>query len=398
MLAGKLVSRSLSARSRALVAGGLMALGTLAGGTAVAGTESCRPDFYDGQRAYDAGNREAAIEQWTRAALQGDVLSQEALGRVYEKGDGVLIDYIQAHKWYNLAANNNLAYCSSQFGKQARIVRDHAKEARARLQDLMTARSIGDAQTALVNYYECKGSDPDYLYELGRIYLSGTGVLQSKLDACKYFAIAASRGIQAAKDALDTLNDVLKPEEVDSCQREAKAWVRKPDVCSYGVGSSNSCKGSRSVPWANRQAALKNLGYYRGPLDGSPGDGTLSAVRRYQRSLSAEETGSLTEPQICSLIESAASNGDAISAATLGEMYYQGTKGKPKDNAAAVRWLQKGADAGVPGALYRLGSMYVEGDHGVDRDLSYGCKLLRQAERAGHPGASREIDRYCDRY
>src|SRR5262249_10590761 len=103
---------------------------------------------------------------------------------------------------------------------------------------------------------------------------------------------------------------------------------------------------------------------------------------------------SLTEPQICTLIESAAGNGDGISQATLGEMYYSGI-GKTKNNETAVQWLQKAADRGVPGALFRLGQMYVQGEQGVDRDVSYGCKLLRQADQAGHPGAGAALDRYC---
>ena len=376
-----------------MIAAVLIGTGVFAGGQALAATQ-CSPDFYDGQRAYDGGNKNAAIEQWTRSALTGDVLSQNRLGEIYENGDHVLIDYIEAHKWYNLAANNDLQDCSGDFGnKLAAIAKKHAKEARERLQDVMTARAIGDAQEKFVLMYECKG-DGRALYQLGRIYLAGFGVLQSKLDACKYFAIAASRGEQAAKDALDALNDVLKPDEIDNCQREAHKWQR-PEACSASLGGG-SCKGAAGVPWQNRQAALSSLGFYRGGIDGDAGPGTRAGVRKFQRSINADSTGSLTEPQICTLIESAALNGDGISQATLGEMYYSGI-GKNQSNEAAVQWLQKAADRGVPGALFRLGSMYVKGGQGVDRDVAYGCKLLRDADRGGHPGAAGEIDRYCDR-
>ncbi len=373
MSALNLLSRSLSAKSRGMIAAGLLGLSML-GGQALAATHECGDDFYDGTRSYEAGNKDAAVQIWTHSALAGDVMSQNRLGEVYENGDHVLINYVEAHKWYNLAANNDLQVCSGDFGnRQARLARDHAREARDRLEDQMTARAIGDAQISFVDIYECRG-DSRSLYQLGRIYQSGTGLLQNSLDACKYFAIAASRGEQAAKDALDVLNQVLKPDQIDGCQREAQKWSRpSDDICIAGL-AGGLCRGGAQVPWQNRQAALHALGYYRGSIDGSAGFGTRNAVRDFQRSIQADPTGNLTEPQICTLIESAASNGDGISQATLGEMYYSGI-GKTKNNETAVQWLQKAADRGVPGALFRLGQMYVQGEQGVDRDVSYGCKL-----------------------
>lgn len=402
MSAQELLSRPVSAKGRGLLVAGILGLGLALGGQALAATSGCGDDYYDGLRAYDAGNKEAAIQIWIRSALVGDVRSQNRLGEIYEDpkaDDRVMINYPEAHKWYNLAANNDLQFCSGDFGsKEARAARDHAKEARARLEDKMTARGISEAQISLVDIYECRG-DARSLYQLGMIYQSGTGLLQSSLDACRYFAVAAAKGDQAAKDRLDVLNGVLKKEQIENCQREAAKW-EKPgaDICMKGMAGgvgSGSCKGGSQVPWLNRQAALKSLGYYHGRLDGSAGPGTRSAVRAFQRSIKADATGSLSEPQICSLIESAAANGDGASQATLGEMYYSGI-GKSKNTDSAVQWLKKAAERGVPGALYRLGSMYAKGDDGVERDLAYGCKLLRDADAAGHPDAQRMISKYCD--
>jgi TPR repeat protein len=398
MSAQEILSRALSAKGRGLLVAGVLGLGLAVGGQAFAATSGCGEDYYDGLRSYDAGNRDAAIQIWQRSALTGDVRSQNRLGEIYEdpkSDDHILINFVEAHKWYNLAANNDLQVCSGDFGsKEARAARDHAKESRDRIEDKMTARGIGEAQIGLVDIYECKGGARD-LYQLGMIYQSGTGLLQSSLDACRYFAVAAAKGDQAAKDRLDVLNDVLKREQIENCQREAAKWTRPgADICVKGL-STGTCKGSSQVPWQNRQAALRSLGFYHGRVDGAVGSGTRSAVRAYQRSLKADSSGSLTEPQICTLIEQAASNGDGVSQATLGEMYYSGI-GKTKNAESAVQWLKKAAERGVPGALYRLGTMYATGSDGVDRDLAYGCKLLRDADAAGHPGAQRELDRYCD--
>jgi len=50
------------------------------------------------------GNLPEALVWYRRAADQGDVDSQVALGMAYEGGIGVLQDYVEAYKWYNLAA------------------------------------------------------------------------------------------------------------------------------------------------------------------------------------------------------------------------------------------------------------------------------------------------------
>ncbi len=44
------------------------------------------------------------MKWYRRAAGQGLVLAQNNLGIMYEKGHGVPQDYVQAHKWFNLAA------------------------------------------------------------------------------------------------------------------------------------------------------------------------------------------------------------------------------------------------------------------------------------------------------
>jgi TPR repeat protein len=356
--------------------------------------KKCGADYFDGLRAYDAGNKDAAVQIWTRSALEGDVRSQNRLGEIYERGDHVLINFVEAHKWYNLAANNDLQHCSGDFGsKEARQARDQARNSRDRLQDLMTNRAIADARNEIVDIYECR-SNPHALFELGRMYQSGRGLPQSSIDACRYYAVAAAHGLREAKDALNVLNGVLKPAQIDNCQRQAAAWSRpSTTICAAAIGGSSLCKGGRQVPWANRQAALKALGFYHQGIDGAPGPATRAAIRRFQGSINANPTGHFTDPQICSLIERAASNGDGISEATLGEMYFSGI-GKTKNYDSARDWLEQAADRGVPSALYRLGTMYVEG-FGVTKDFYRGCRYLRQADSLGHPAADRALNKYC---
>jgi uncharacterized protein len=45
-----------------------------------------------------------AVKWFRKAAEQGDAKGQLSLGIMYGDGTGVPQDYVEAHKWYNLAA------------------------------------------------------------------------------------------------------------------------------------------------------------------------------------------------------------------------------------------------------------------------------------------------------
>ena len=62
-------------------------------------------DFEAGQHAWDAGRPMEAVEHWQAAADAGDGRAMLALGRLYVQGLGVIQNYIEAHKWFNLAAS-----------------------------------------------------------------------------------------------------------------------------------------------------------------------------------------------------------------------------------------------------------------------------------------------------
>ena len=67
--------------------------------------QSAGADFEAGQRAWDAGRPDEALTQWRAGASAGDRRAMLALGRLYVQGLGVIQDYVDAHKWLNLAAS-----------------------------------------------------------------------------------------------------------------------------------------------------------------------------------------------------------------------------------------------------------------------------------------------------
>ena len=71
--------------------------------------QPARADYAAGQRAWDAGRPDEALTQWRAAANAGDRQAMLTLGRLYVQGLGVLQDYVEAHKWLNLAASRGEA-------------------------------------------------------------------------------------------------------------------------------------------------------------------------------------------------------------------------------------------------------------------------------------------------
>ena len=64
-----------------------------------------RADYEAGQRAWEAGQRDVAIAEWQAGAEAGEPKAMLALGRLYLRGIGLPQNYVQAHKWFNLAAS-----------------------------------------------------------------------------------------------------------------------------------------------------------------------------------------------------------------------------------------------------------------------------------------------------
>jgi TPR repeat protein len=82
-------------------------------------------------------NYAEALKWFREAADHGDHRVQRILGGMYESGEGVLENYVQAHMWYNLAAAN------PAWKKEDR---DELIRSRDRVARKMTLAQIAEAQ------------------------------------------------------------------------------------------------------------------------------------------------------------------------------------------------------------------------------------------------------------
>ena len=88
-------------------------------------------NFETAMQAFDRRDYQQALRELEPLAEAGDPYAQYMLGRLYAAGNGVIQDFIEAHKWFNLAAARN---------------HGHAAQARDATAARMTPAQIGRAQ------------------------------------------------------------------------------------------------------------------------------------------------------------------------------------------------------------------------------------------------------------
>jgi hypothetical protein len=97
--------------------------------------QSAWADFAAGERAYDKGDYAAALNEWRPLAEPGNDITQDSLGGMYSKGQGVAQDYAEAHKLIDLAAS----HASGDNQKKCAEVQDAVAKK-------MTSQLIAEAQ------------------------------------------------------------------------------------------------------------------------------------------------------------------------------------------------------------------------------------------------------------
>lgn len=90
-----------------------------------------RADYTLGRAALERRDFVGAAALFLQSAEAGDVKSQSAMGEMYERGRGVPQNFVEAHKWYNLAASRG---------------DDEAEKARDRLAQRMSPDQLAEAQ------------------------------------------------------------------------------------------------------------------------------------------------------------------------------------------------------------------------------------------------------------
>jgi len=68
--------------------------------------KSAIADNAKGEQAYQKGDYELALSEFTKAAEEGNMNAQYNLGVMYEHGHGIIQSVLKADEWYQMASDN----------------------------------------------------------------------------------------------------------------------------------------------------------------------------------------------------------------------------------------------------------------------------------------------------
>lgn len=300
------------------------------------------------------------VLMWLReAGERGNANVQKCLGDYYMAGK----DYAEAVKWFRKAAEigyNHFALHDSSFRgrkKRGEALRKRSIKASAYMQlakiylhggngvekdeaeAVRCFKKVAELESidfAISNKHVGLSWGPGKCYlesqiELGRCYLTGTGVEKNEVEAVKWFRKAADRG--------NDLGQVLL------------------GVC-YSNGLGVETDETEAIKWFHRAAKQ---------------DGFLAEVAKQY--LNAMEND---DPEAQCRLASIYQRGFDMTGLWLYE-----------DKAIAVKWYRKAAEQGNADAQTALGNCYRDGI-GVAKDENEAVKWLNKASAQGHAGA-REI-------
>ena len=111
---------------------------------------------------------------------------------------------------------------------------------------------------------------------LGRAYAQGLGVLRNKIEAHKWFNLAASRGVFEALEEREKLEESMTDSELVEVNEIARQWQPK----QANTPSSSGLVTSRGLI-REAQSLLLQLGYNPGVADGLWGPKTGAAYRLF---------------------------------------------------------------------------------------------------------------------
>ena len=281
-------------------------------------------DFDAGQRAWDTGNVDEALTRWRAAADAGDRRAMLALGRLHHQGLGVIQDYVEAHKWLNLAASQGeVAALAERDALAAKMTPAQVAKAQERAAAWRpgTSEAGGTPDTAAAGQTTAPTPAPASNASADRPPPQAIREAQALLDTLGYRPGPADgiwgRRTGAAyqaflRDAGLPVAETLNPEALRAMRALARSGAEvvavdtAPDAApqaaparilgstltpmSEDTASGAAPRGDVPVPTAPPRTAIREaqellakLGYAPGPADGRWNDSTARAHRTFLR-------------------------------------------------------------------------------------------------------------------
>ena len=215
-------------------------------------------DYESGQQAWESGRPAEALVEW-QAADEGDRRAMLALGRLYLQGIGVLQNYVEAHKWFNLAASRGEM---DAVAERDDLTQKMTAEERAEAQKLAlswqpgTSRSVETAPAATQS--QNAGAPPPHAIQEAQQLLKALGYTPGPADGL--WGKRTGRAHQAfLRDAGLPAAEVLTPESLNAMRAIAKRQGITAEQSAIKVKTEEKTTASKETAKATVQKPPADL-------------------------------------------------------------------------------------------------------------------------------------------
>ncbi|WP_291195508.1 peptidoglycan-binding protein [Hyphomonas sp.] len=226
------------------------------------------------------GDLETAASFLRRASQKGVAPAQYELGKLYERGQGVDKDMIEARNLIQKAAEAghvNAMYDYALFLAEG--------EGGAKSEADAVAWFNEAAELGLV----------DAQYNLGVVHAEGIGTPQDLTKALFWFEVAARAGDTGAEQEVKNLRTrVAMSDSLEASEKASKWKAQTPVALANGRFGAQRWNTGNPLQVQAVQTALGRLGFGAGTPDGVIGPRTADAISDYQAMEGLEVTGTIT--------------------------------------------------------------------------------------------------------
>jgi len=169
-------------------------------------------NYKKGTIAFERGDYKTALKEFKDLAEQKDSRGQYGMGLMYDLGTGVLTNFEESVKWYQLSAEqgnadaqNNLA---TMYAEGEGIEKDAHK-----------AEKLYERAAQQGNF--------DAPNNLGTMYLQGLGITRNYIRAYMWFHLGEMKGDRAAKRNREFVETRMAPEEIIRSNKLVEEWMQR---------------------------------------------------------------------------------------------------------------------------------------------------------------------------
>ena len=293
----------------------------------------------------------------------GDPSAQKEVGDCYLKGNGVDQDFLEAGKWYHMAAERGHVeaeyLCAFYFAENVEEMVKWIHKA--------AEHGFADAQCLL-----------------GLCYSRGDGVTEDKEEAVKWFRKAAKQGHSPSRCHLGLC--YLKGEGVPKNWEESAKWMRKAAEQGFALGQYTLGEYYRDGIGVTKDKK-KAIKWYRKAAEQGDVTAQCRLALCYKRGDGVPED----KEEAAKWFAKAAEQGNADAQYNLGTCYNLG-EGLPKDIEEARKWYAKAAEQGNAYAQFSLVICSVL----TEKDKSECVKCLSKAAERGDANAQYCLGHFSD--